>query len=135
MSNDFLTLPGPARIGADAVQLVKGAISLARKVISVLVDDIDGSDADETVRLSYRGVDYEVDLSARNAAALDEALAPYLEVARRVEVSRRRPAKSSTAAPNPKDVRSWARSEGIAISDRGRVPGDVTRRYREAHGG
>jgi hypothetical protein len=87
------------------------------------------------VKLSYRGVDYEIDLSARNAAALDEALAPYLEAARRVKASRRTTTKAGAAAPNPKDVRSWARSEGIAISDRGRVPGDVTRRYQEAHRG
>jgi len=135
MSNDFLTLPGPARIGADAVQLVKGAVSLARTVIRVLADDIDGDEAAETVKLSYHGVDYEIDLSARNAAALDGALAPYLEAARRVKPSRRTTPRPSAAAPNPKDVRSWARSEGIQISDRGRVPGDVTRRYQEAHRG
>ena len=135
MSNDILTLPRPSRIGADAVQLVRGALTLARTVIRVLGDDLDGAEAAETVRLSYRGVDYEVDLSARNAAALDDALAPYLEAARRVQGGRRTTPTPGAAAPNPKDVRSWARSEGIAVSDRGRMPGDVTRRYQQAHGG
>lgn len=138
MSDNVLLWPSPARIGADAYQLVRGAMSLARSVVRELVDDIDDDPATETVRLSYRGVDYEVDLSTRNAAALDEALAPYLRSSRRVR--RGRTARSSTAtpggsAPSPKDVRSWARSQGIEVSERGRVRAEVTRRYQEAHGG
>jgi hypothetical protein len=137
MSDNILLRPTPARIGSSAYQLVTGAVSLARKVIHELVDDIDGDAATETVRLSYRGVDYEVDLSARNAAALDEALAPYLESARRVprrRTARRTTAKVGSGAPDAKDVRRWARSQGIEVSERGRVRADVTRRYREAHG-
>lgn len=138
MSDNVNAWPSPARIGADAFQLVKGAISLARKVIHELVDDIDGDAATETVRFSYRGVDYEIDLSVKNAAALDDALAPYLESARRVKRSRSprsTTAKSGTGAPDPKDVRSWARREGIAVSDRGRMSAEVARRYQAAHGG
>lgn len=111
---------------------------MARRVIQELGDDIDGSAPSETVKLSYRGVDYEVDLSARNAAALDEALAPYLESARRVQAARgarrTRSPKSGAATPSPKEVREWAKKQGMQVSDRGRVPADVTRRYQEAYG-
>ena len=138
MSDTVHPWPSPARIGADAYQLVKGAISLARKVIHELVDDLDGDEAAETVRFSYRGVDYEVDLSAKNAAALDDLLTPYLQAARRVPRSRTprsSTAKSGPETPNAKDVRSWARRQGIQVSERGRVRADVTRSYLEAHGG
>lgn len=62
-------------------QLVKGGVFLTRVVVERLADDLD--DATETLDFSYRGVDYQIDLSARNARALDGLLAPYLEVSRR----------------------------------------------------
>jgi hypothetical protein len=36
------------------------------------------------------------------------------------------------AAPRPSDVRRWAAENGVAVSDRGRIPADVLRRYCEA---
>ena len=57
---------------------------MAQKVQVVLVDDIDGGSADETVSFSLDGAAYEIDLSAANAAALREAFAPYVGTARRV---------------------------------------------------
>jgi hypothetical protein len=101
-----------------------------------MVDD--GEEATQTVKLSYRGVDYEVDLSERNAAALDDALAPYLDAGRPVTAarsSRARATKSGGNAPSPNDVRTWAKSHGIKVADRGRLSADVTHRYRQAHRG
>jgi hypothetical protein len=117
---------------------VKGGISLVRDVIQHLVDDIDDGGAPQTVRLSYRGIDYEVDLSARSVAALDDALAPYLDAARPVPTirsSRGTKKRVSSGAASPKEVRAWARGHGIDVSDRGRLSVDVNRRYRQAHGG
>ena len=109
---------------------------MARKVIEELVDDIDGQEASQTVKFSYRGTDYEVDLSERNAAKMDKALARYVDVARKVRATRstRTGARSNGGGPNPKDIREWAKSEGIEVSDRGRVPADVTRQYQAAQG-
>jgi hypothetical protein len=123
-------------IGGDVQQLVRSGALLTRVLVERLVDDAD--DAPETVEFSYRGVDYEVDLSARNARALDRLLAPYLQLARhrRQQPTARRPvSRTPRSAPVAKAVRAWARSEGIAVSDRGRVAADVIKRYQDAHGG
>jgi hypothetical protein len=145
MSSHLLNWDIPSRIGGDAIYLLRRGTSLARKVIHEFIDDIDGGEATDTVKFSYRGADYEVDLSKKNAAKLDKALAPYLEAGRRVKGTRStRGAAAKAVAPgrkaatgassNAKDVREWAKSEGIDVSDRGRVPADITRRYQEAHG-
>ena len=42
----------------------------------VLEDDLDGSVADETVTFALDGVTYEIDLNAKNAGELRDALAP-----------------------------------------------------------
>ena len=109
---------------------------MARRVIEELVDDIDGQEASETVTFAYRGIGYEVDLSEKNAEKLDKVLAPYVAAARKVRGSRspRATARSTSGGPDPKDVREWARGEGIEVSNRGRVPADVIRWYQEAVG-
>jgi hypothetical protein len=107
---------------------------MARKVIEELVDDIDGQEASETVKFSYRGTDYEVDLSEKNMAKMDKALARYVGVARKVKTTRpvRTLTRANAVGPDPRDIREWAKSEGIEVSARGRVPADVTRQYEAA---
>ena len=56
---------------------------MAQKVIVALEDDLTGGPADETIRFTADGTDYEIDLSAKNAAALRTLLAPYIEHARK----------------------------------------------------
>ena len=90
------------------------------------------------MNFSYRGSEYEIDLSAKNAKALDKVMGPYLEVARRVPRKRStngRPASKAPGSPNPAEIRAWAASQGIEVSDRGRVSADITRRYQEAQSG
>jgi len=73
-----------------------------------------------------------------NAAALDEVLAPYLANARRIRTKApapRRPAAKPSAPAGPREVRAWAKHQGIAVSDRGRISADVMRQYQAAHGG
>lgn len=121
-------------IAVDVQQLVKSGVFLARVLVERLVDDLD--DVTETLDFSYRGVDYQIDLSARNARTLDKLLAPYLEVSRRSgkrSATRRRPVVKPPNAPDAKEVRAWAKNQGIEVSDRGRVATDVMNRYREAH--
>ncbi|MFS3127219.1 histone-like nucleoid-structuring protein Lsr2 [Nocardioides sp. Bht2] len=107
---------------------------MAQKVHIVLVDDIDGSEASETVTFGMDGVSYEIDLSTDNAAKLREAVAPFLGHARRVggrKASGRRP--SAAGGPAASDVRDWARQNGYELSDRGRVPAEVREAYDAAH--
>ena len=137
MTTHPLSRFSPSRIGSDVEHFLNRSVTLARLIVTQPVHDLDGDNATETVAFSYRGVDYEVDLSERDVHALDALLAPYLANARRVlgkRTTARRPAKA-TVAQDPKDVRAWAKAEGIEIADRGRVSADVLRRYRESHGG
>lgn len=109
---------------------------MAQKVQILLVDDIEGGDADETVRFGLDGIDYEIDLSADNADDLRNALAAYVGVGRRVG-GRRRTGRKSAAATNSggsaATIREWARSNGWEVSDRGRVSAEVREAYAAAH--
>ena len=112
---------------------------MAQKVHVVMVDDLDGSGADETVTFALDGTTYEMDLSSANAAGLREALAPYIGSARKVR-GRRDGSRSSggrrrgsAGSPTPAEIRSWAREHGYQLSDRGRVPAEVRTAYDAAH--
>ena len=73
---------------------------MAQKVQVILVDDVDGGPADETVSFSLDGVSYEIDLSTKNAAAFRDSLAQYVGTARKVSArsgGARRSASSSRA--------------------------------------
>jgi len=110
---------------------------MAQRVNIVLEDDLDGSEADETVTFALDGVTYEIDLNAKNAAALRDSLAQYVGHARRAAGRRPagRPAASSrgTGKRDLADVREWARSNGHQVSDRGRISAEVQAAYDKAH--
>lgn len=102
---------------------------MAQKVNIVLVDDIDGSEAEETVSFALDGREYEIDLNTKNAAKLRDALAVYVGHARRGG-SRKR---NRAGGPSPADIRVWARENGFTVPDRGRVSSVVRDAYLAAH--
>jgi hypothetical protein len=51
---------------------------MAQSTITYLTDDLDGSDADETVQFSIDGKTYEIDLNKKNAAAMRRAFKRYI---------------------------------------------------------
>jgi hypothetical protein len=106
---------------------------MAQKVNIILVDDLDGSDATETVSFGLDGTSYEIDLSDKNAAQLRDALSGYVGHARKVTSSRKRKASSTTTGPSARELRDWARSNGFEVSDRGRVPAEVREAFDAAH--
>ncbi len=109
---------------------------MAQKVNIVLVDDIDGSDATETVSFGLDATSYEIDLNDSNAAALREALSPYLGHARKVTgTTRGRKSRSTVtnSGPSARELRDWARSNGFQVSSRGRVPAEVREAFDAAH--
>jgi hypothetical protein len=109
---------------------------MAQKVQVILVDDIDGGEAEESVSFALDGVNYEIDLSENNAASLREALAPWVGHARKVggrSGGRRGSRGRAAAKADLGDVRSWARDNGFTVSDRGRVSSEVMQAYEAAH--
>ena len=107
---------------------------MAQKVTTVveMTDDIDGGKAEQTVRFAFDGHHYEIDLSKKNATALSKALKPYVDSARKVRASRARvgTTRRSSQQVNLTDVRTWARTNGYDISDRGRIPAAVMEAYQ-----
>jgi hypothetical protein len=106
---------------------------VAQKVNIILIDDLDGSDAVETVSFGLDGTSYEIDLNKKNAAALRDALAAYVGNARKVSGTRRRRSSAAALGPSAREVRDWARSNGFKVPDRGRIPGEVREAFDKAH--
>ena len=106
---------------------------MAQKVQVILVDDVDGSEADETVSFSLDGVAYEIDLKTENAQQMRDALAPYVGSARRVGGraaggrgrSRSNGRSNGSGGNRTAQIREWAKANGQKINDRGRIPASV----------
>ena len=112
---------------------------MAQKIQTLFIDDIDGGEAEGTVRFGLDGAGYEIDLSAENADALRKVLARYVEAGRRSPGSAvRRPGRGGRRASangvNTTEVREWAKSQGIEVKDRGRVPAELVVKFQAATG-
>lgn len=112
---------------------------MAQKVQVLLVDDLDGGDAKETVSFAIDGSSYEIDLSDRNAKALRDAMAKFVGSARKVgrtsgvsrSASRTRGGGGSAAIDRDQAaaIRAWAKKKGLKVSDRGRIPAAIIEQY------
>jgi Lsr2 len=109
---------------------------MAKRTVRMLVDDIDGGEADETVQFAVDGVQYEIELSKKNATKMRNALARFIEAGSKVG---RAGAARATAGPERgaattdrgqnRTIRAWALGKGITVSDRGRIKQDIVDRY------
>ena len=111
---------------------------MAKRTTVVIHDDLDGSEGASTVKFGLDGKSYEIDLSEAHEKELRKALEKYLEAATQVTVhgaagGGRRKYGTGPARPNTKHIREWLRSQGVEISDRGRIPTDLLNRYKDAH--
>lgn len=104
-----------------------------KKTQVLLIDDLDQTEAVDTVEFAYKGVCYEIDLSEKHIAEMDEALAKWMSAARRVTGraarQQRRSSSRSTSAHDTSAIREWARGKGITVSDRGRISTEIIERY------
>lgn len=113
---------------------------MAQKVQTLFIDDIDGGEADGTVRFALDGTEYEIDLNSEHTEELRSALGRYVTHARKVGGARRagrgagRGARGVVSALNTTEIRNWAREQGYDIKDRGRVPADLVAKYQAATG-
>lgn len=108
---------------------------MARKIVTLLEDDLDGSEASETVQFAFDGTEYEIDLNEEHAAELRQAFRRYADVARKTSGGRGRPAsrKSTTGGNDSRAIRMWAADNGIQVNTRGRIQADVVEKYQAAH--
>jgi hypothetical protein len=110
---------------------------MATQVFSKLIDDRDGSDADETVTFGLDGKLFEVDLSEANARELRELLTPWSKIARRLPSGAvPKSVKRATVEPakvSPTAIREWAKSQGKVIGTHGRISAELAREYEAAH--
>lgn len=106
---------------------------MATKITVVLEDDLVGGPADETVRFGLGGEQYEIDLNTKNAQAFRQHVASFVKHARKAgRGQRRRAPRTAASRQRSGDIRAWARNQGIAVSDRGRIPASVLQQYEAA---
>lgn len=115
-------------------------VSMAQKVITEFIDDIDGSPAERTFTFAVDGTNYEIDLSAENIAEFKSAIGGFIESARKVKgTSNGRRARSTGGGGGAQSrgqtraVREWARQHGHNISERGRIPASIQQAFDQAH--
>ena len=115
---------------------------MAKQIVTLLTDDLDGGEADRTVEFGLDGVNYTIDLSEKNAGKLRKALDPYLNVATRVGRSnadrgarRTAPAGTGRASRDQNQaIREWAAKNGYEVSERGRIPSSIVEAYHSKRG-
>lgn len=112
---------------------------MAQKVQVLLVDDLDGGEADETVTFALDGKTYEIDLTTANAEKLRGLLDPYTKGGRRTggratTARAKGRASATTGNPDTAEIRAWAKENGYNVNDRGRVPAEIREAYEKAKG-
>lgn len=106
---------------------------MAQKVRVLLIDDVDGTDAVETVTFGLDGVTYEIDLNEKNAAKLRDDLATWVGHGRRSGGRKKTGRSAAAGGSSAAKIRTWARENGYQVSDRGRVPAEVREAYEKAN--
>ncbi|MFJ8112752.1 Lsr2 family protein [Streptomyces sp. NPDC096132] len=111
---------------------------MAQKVQVLLVDDLDGGEADETVTFALDGKTYEIDLTTANADQLRGLLEPYVKGGRRTggraSGGRGKARAASGSSQDTAQIRAWAKENGFEVNDRGRVPATIREAYEKANG-
>ncbi len=121
---------------------------MAQKVQVLLVDDIDGGAAEETVTFALDGVQYEIDLTAAHASELRDSFARWVGHARKTGSGSRGGGRQqrgggsggtgsrrsgSGSSGDATAIREWARDNGFEVSERGRISAEIRAAYEAAH--
>ena len=117
---------------------------MAQRIVTTLLDDLDGSEATQTVVFGLDGKTLEIDLNEKNAAALRKALDKYAAAARTVSAKaapasasgrRQRGGEAKTDPAQRKMMRDWARANGFPnLGERGRIPAEAVEAYNAQAG-
>ncbi len=111
---------------------------MVQKIVISLTDDLDSNqEATGTYRFGFGPADYEIDLTGEHAEELRAAFAPFVEHGRRVTPGKGKAGTKITSKSarhaGSADIRNWARSHGLKVSERGRIGAEVIRQYEAAH--
>jgi hypothetical protein len=115
---------------------------MAKRTVHMLIDDLDGGTADETISFALDGTGYEIDLSKKNAGKLRDTLSKFVAAGTRIgrvsQAAARGAARGRTTARADRDenraIREWAQMVGIEVSDRGRLKQETIDRYHAEAG-
>ncbi len=105
---------------------------MARETIIRITDDIDGTEAVESIHFGFRGTNYDIDLNAKNVAAMEKSFEKWIQHGQRSEsIGGRSRSRRATAANKDQTaaVREWAKANGYKVSDRGRIAAEVREAY------
>lgn len=106
---------------------------MSSKTTIILEDDLEGGPAQETIRFGLGPAEYEIDLNARNADWFRSLMAPFIDHARKPRQGQRvRPPRPTSVRQHSAEVRAWAKEQGIALKERGRIPASVTEQYENS---
>lgn len=110
---------------------------MAQRVQVQLVDDLNGEEAQETVRFALDGTDYEIDLTGQNAEQLRAALSGYVDKGRKAGSGKQSSGSQKSASSRPKredtqQIRQWAQENGFNPSSRGRITQSIIDAYNES---
>lgn len=111
---------------------------MAQKVQVLLLDDLSGGEAEETVTFALDGKTYEIDLNIENADKLRTALEPFVKAGRRAAGGRgartrgRAVSGGGSSSAETAKIRAWAKENGYQVNDRGRVPANIREAYEKA---
>lgn len=111
---------------------------MAQRVQVHLVDDLNGEEAEETVRFALDGTNYEIDLTERNAQKLRAGLFEFVDKGRKAGSGKQSSSGQKTASTRSKrvdtqQIRQWAQENGFNPSSRGRITQSIIDAYNESH--
>ena len=110
---------------------------MAARTTVTITCDICGSTKDAATRtITLDGRALEIDLCGKDARGLDKVAATYVPAARRITTARNSASTGRRTANDRQrsaDIRSWAKTQGFELSERGRIPANVEQEYDAAH--
>jgi hypothetical protein len=117
---------------------------MAQRVQTVLISDLSGDEVEagrESVKFGYLGVDYVIDLTAKEAVGFEKAISMYVAHARKAGRTPRRGSSGGASGSSGNtghhesisNLKRWATEQGIDYPKRGRLPKSLVDAYDAAH--
>ena len=101
--------------------------------VTVTCDLCGGTRETRTRSISIDGQVLEIDLCAKDGRGLDKVAQQFIPHARKVRRLPTAGRRTASSRQHSASVRDWAKTQGMVVGDRGRIPADVERKYEAAH--